>query len=226
MKRFVVRASSGLVSWWKVRGTCSTPQVQTDLRSGVYGRTWLLCLVSAALLPACDSDSKEIGATIGDTGASSDDTSGSDSATNGDDETASDGATGDGVGGECDPLATPCPDWDSPSENTVQECEPTLAGDGWSCAPQQAATNPGYGDLCSLQERRIVACLQDSVCVPSDSVGAVSCEPHEGEGCCTEICDVTHPWACPDATVGQTCQPFYPEGTAPSGYEHVGVCVL
>jgi len=48
-------------------------------------------------------------------------------------------------------------------------------------------------------------------------------------GCCTEVCDLTDPagdMQCAGAPEGQTCQAWYRDGAAPTGYEDVGMCTL
>ena len=179
------------------------------------------CLwVVALLLVACDPEKGSIGdetdAMVVDSEEGSGDGSGDSSGDGSDD--------GGPAGGQvCDPLSDPdgepCPPTD-----TAQECEPNAAGDGWSCVPQYAGTSPLYGDECWLEDQPVVACTFDTVCMPTEAVGAASCSGSEGGGCCTQICDLTAGDDCPDADLGQTCVPFYDE--PPAGYEHVGVCLV
>ena len=94
----------------------------------------------------------------------------------------------------------------------------------WLCAPDGSGDQGAYGDACWF----VTACDPGLVCQDDDT--APPGEPCEGTGgCCTEVCDITDPAGdlqCSGAAEGQTCQPWYGEGTAPPGHEHVGVCAL
>ncbi|MGH1342593.1 MAG: hypothetical protein ACRBN8_13615 [Nannocystales bacterium] len=131
-----------------------------------------------------------------------------------------------GLGGigsqECDPFGPACPN----SLGSAQECEPVVAGDPWSCFPQDDGTSPTYGDECSLEGAPLAACAGLTTCLPAEGLGVSGCDGGEGGGCCAQLCDHTLDIAdvCPDE--GQVCQPFYEEDQAPAGYEHVGVCRL
>ena len=48
----------------------------------------------------------------------------------------------------------------------------------------------------------------------------------QGSGCCTPFCEVMLGDAQCDAVPGTSCVPFWEEGLAPEGYEHIGVCVV
>ena len=67
-------------------------------------------------------------------------------------------------------------------------------------------------------------CGAGLVCVSASDVPGCA-----GVGCCAPVCDVVDPSGddqCPAVAVGETCEPWYPEGLAPPGYEDVGVCRL
>jgi hypothetical protein len=114
----------------------------------------------------------------------------------------------------CDPLQQDCPAGDA--------CYPIQ--DYWSCAPDASGEAGGYGDACEF----INVCNPGYVCLNSATVPPG--EPCEGAvGCCTAICNLADPLGdaqCEGAAGGQTCQPWYEEGTAPPGYALVGVCAL
>ena len=131
------------------------------------------------------------------------------------------GLGGSVPGGDCDPLGDACPD----TAKTSQECEPNAANDGWACVPQNAGTSPTYGDDCWPEDSPLVACTGQNICLPVDGLGVAGCDGGEGGGCCTMLCDLFDDFnPCPDE--GQLCAPFYEEGAAPEGYDHVGVCQL
>jgi hypothetical protein len=114
----------------------------------------------------------------------------------------------------CDPLQQDC------SEG--QACYPIQ--DYWSCAPDASGDAGGYGEVCEF----INVCNPGYVCMEASAVPPG--EPCEGAiGCCTAICNLDDPLGdaqCEGAADGQTCQPWYEDGTAPPGYELVGVCAL
>ena len=105
----------------------------------------------------------------------------------------------------CDPLAQDCP--------AGQACYGV--GEGWTCAPDASGDMGGYGDPCQF----INVCDPGLICL---EVAAVpGCEG--SIGCCSEVCDLSDPQCTGE---GQTCQPWYPPGEAPPGYESVGACAL
>lgn len=61
-------------------------------------------------------------------------------------------------------------------------------------------------------------CAPGNVCV--DATVLPSCN---GATCCGAFCDILEPTC---ATQGTECTPFFEEGTAPPGYEAVGVCII
>jgi hypothetical protein len=61
-------------------------------------------------------------------------------------------------------------------------------------------------------------CAPGNVCLDAEVL--VDCA---GASCCAPVCDL----AAPDCPIdGTECSAFYDEGTAPPGYEDVGVCVI
>jgi hypothetical protein len=94
----------------------------------------------------------------------------------------------------------------------------------WVCGTDASGDLGGYGDPCEF----INACDSGLVCIDASVVPPG--QPCEGAaGCCTEVCNLGDPLGdqqCAGAAEGQTCQAWYEEGTAPPGYESVGVCAL
>jgi len=115
----------------------------------------------------------------------------------------------------CDPLAQDCP--------RAQGCYPL--DDEWQCVADASGDTGAYGDACSASVR---TCDPELVCVSASAMPpGLPCE--RAAGCCTELCDLADPLGdqqCPGAAAGQTCQAWYPKGTAPPGLEHVGACAL
>jgi hypothetical protein len=110
----------------------------------------------------------------------------------------------------CDPLLQDCAEGSAcyPEEN------------GFFCSPDASGPDLGaIGDPCEY----INVCDPGGWCANAESVpgcaGAI--------GCCSGYCDITDPMASdtclPDGT---ECVSWYEEGTAPPGYEDVGVCVI
>jgi len=62
----------------------------------------------------------------------------------------------------------------------------------------------------------------------NDCVEGTNCAPGpaspicNAEACCVAFCDLSDPTC---SIAGTECTTFYARGTAPSGYENVGVCV-
>jgi len=114
----------------------------------------------------------------------------------------------------CDPLEPSC----APG----QACYPIV--EVWMCAPDASGDLGAYGDPCEF----INVCDPGLICLDSSAVPpGQACEG--ANGCCTEVCDITDPAGdlqCAGAAEGQTCQPWYEEGTGPAVLEHVGACAL
>ncbi|MGH1345957.1 MAG: hypothetical protein ACRBN8_30615 [Nannocystales bacterium] len=125
------------------------------------------------------------------------------------DETAYCSVNGDGVVAlclpSCDPLGKePC--------SLGEGCYPNSYS--FTCLPD--ASGPKMGGLFEGCEYTN-ACDPPMMCANPDFVGA--CEGGAG-GCCTPYCDVASP-ECPEPT---SCFSFYEKGTAPPGFENVGIC--
>jgi hypothetical protein len=100
----------------------------------------------------------------------------------------------------------------------LQDCEPGQAchpfGDVFVCAPEGASPG-GVGESCE----DIAMCDAGLFCAVPELVPDCA-----SNGCCTSLCDVTDP--SPPCLPGQSCQPYYEPGTAPVGFENVGICAL
>ncbi|NJK32868.1 MAG: ribulose phosphate epimerase [Deltaproteobacteria bacterium] len=102
----------------------------------------------------------------------------------------------------CDPLLQDCSDG--------QAC--FFDGGNFVCA--NATQDIPTGEPCGF----INDCAAGNVCLGAESFPSCG-----GSACCGAFCDLTDP----TCTLPDTeCVAFYEEGTAPPGYEDVGVCVL
>jgi hypothetical protein len=108
---------------------------------------------------------------------------------------------------DCDPVAQDCADelgcyW----SGIAFICTATLESPGVS--PGQPC---GFANDCEVGSM----CLDASV-IPNCM----------GSGCCGSFCDLGLGDAHCAAVPGTSCVPFWEQGTAPAGYEHVGICVV
>ncbi|PRP96533.1 hypothetical protein ENSA5_36090 [Enhygromyxa salina] len=103
----------------------------------------------------------------------------------------------------CDPLLQDCPGTDS--------CFYDFSGN-FVCA--FATQDLAEGETCGF----INDCVGGTVCL------AAEVHPEcAGASCCAAFCDVSDPTC---LIAGTECQAFFEEGTAPPGYEDVGVCII
>lgn len=112
---------------------------------------------------------------------------------------------------QCDPLIASC--------DGAQVCVPW--NDAWFCAPQGGREAGAFGDPCEF----INACDPMHACVGADALP--DCE--DSVGCCSRLCNVvdeTSDATCASLAPGTSCEPWYGEGQALPGYEHVGVCAV
>jgi len=68
------------------------------------------------------------------------------------------------------------------------------------------------------------ACYTIQSCKPG--LGCTNAEALEGcdaSRCCSPYCDLDEPDPC---TAPESCVPYYDAGTAPPGYEHIGLCAI
>ena len=105
----------------------------------------------------------------------------------------------------CDPISDePCPEGEG--------CYPT--DDHFACIPD--ASGPKMGGLFESCEY-VNGCDAGLMCANPGFVGV--CEGASA-GCCTPYCDISSP-ECPEPT---SCFSYYEKGTAPPGFEDVGIC--
>jgi hypothetical protein len=115
----------------------------------------------------------------------------------------------------CDPLAPEC--------NRGEECTADPETGAFSCMPH--ADNGTYGQDCT----DLATCGPGLLCASATRLPGIGDCARDATACCTYWCDLTAAdpeAACPDTALGQSCVPFYEEGEAPEGYEHVGFCGL
>jgi hypothetical protein len=107
---------------------------------------------------------------------------------------------------ECDPL--------------LQDCEGNGVGCYWGIDKFQCIfTGDADGGIPSGEPCGFINdCAPGDVCMGAESVSGC-----EGDSCCTTWCHVDEP-QCDDPE--HECVPWYEEGQAPPGQEHIGVCVL
>ena len=108
----------------------------------------------------------------------------------------------------CDPLADDC--------GAGQVCVPQTSGNGFACVFDASMGQAPYGTPCEY----LNACNSGLFCIEAGLVPEPACEA--ASGCCSPVCDLDANLPCPGA--GQSCLPWFEEGYAPPGLEHIGVC--
>jgi hypothetical protein len=109
----------------------------------------------------------------------------------------------------CDPLLQDCPEGGA--------CYPEP--NGFFCSPDASGPELGaIGDPCEY----INVCDPGGWCAAAESVP--NCVG--SSGCCAAYCDLTEPDPSASCPASTECIAWYEEGTAPPGYEDVGVCVI
>jgi hypothetical protein len=88
-------------------------------------------------------------------------------------------------------------------------------GAWFDCVPDKSGVEGQAHDACTGLD----ACDPGLVCATSSA--AVECDVNM-PGCCEPFCFLNAPNECPGE--GQICVPFFMEGEAPAGLEHVGFC--
>jgi hypothetical protein len=139
------------------------------------------------------------------------------------------------INGECCPLEQACGDFECCGEGMFcevdvycrEKCNPLQPTCEVSNAVCVLSVNeelfyctgqaqPGAaGDPCDC----LNCCDLGHICL-----GAKYVQGCESDDCCAPFCDLSNPIACPGAM--ESCQALYTEGTAPAGYENVGICTL
>jgi hypothetical protein len=111
----------------------------------------------------------------------------------------------------CDPVLQGCVD--------DQACIPLEAQ--FFCVPDASGELGAYGDPCEF----LNFCDPGLYCAPNDAVP----DCIGASGCCSEFCDIfaDDPDAqCTGQPQGQVCVPWFEDGQAPQGLEHVGSCAV
>ncbi|MDC0722892.1 ribulose phosphate epimerase [Nannocystis bainbridge] len=107
---------------------------------------------------------------------------------------------------QCDPLLQDCAGSDL--------CLPNPADEGFVCVLDASGDAGVAFDPCEFAN----ACDKGLTC--QDPGFATECDS-SALGCCLPYCDITAP-DCPGA--GQECITWYEQGTAPPGFENLGLC--
>jgi hypothetical protein len=103
----------------------------------------------------------------------------------------------------CNPLLQDCP---------VDGTSCFWEGNNFVCA--NATQDIPAGEPCGF----INDCVGGSICLAPEATP--NCN---GASCCVEYCDLFEPFC---SIAGTECTSFFEEGTAPPGFEDVGVCVV
>ncbi|MCA9657921.1 MAG: hypothetical protein KC486_06220 [Myxococcales bacterium] len=103
----------------------------------------------------------------------------------------------------CDPILQDCADGDL--------CLPL--NEAFGCVLDGSGDAGAFGDPCEYAD----ACDPGLVCLNPQYVPKC-----QAGGCCSPFCDTGAPNTCPAADM--ECLPWFDEGLAPPGLEHVGVC--
>jgi hypothetical protein len=113
---------------------------------------------------------------------------------------------------ECDPLLQDCVE--------IAACLPAAGSQFFTCIIDASGEAGAPGDPCEF----INACDPGLFCASADAVPDCA----GANGCCAEFCDLTaaDPNSFCSLGAGMECVPWYAEGDAPPGYEHVGACSL
>jgi hypothetical protein len=114
---------------------------------------------------------------------------------------------------KCNPLDDPC-------AQPGDLCIPDPSGNGFVCVLDSSGEAGAVHDGCNFAN----ACDPGLGCLPPDA--SDGCDPQD-QGCCLPFCDTAvdpNPLCAPEHD--EVCVPFYEEGTAPAGYEQVGVCAI
>jgi hypothetical protein len=106
----------------------------------------------------------------------------------------------------------------------IKTCDPFLqdCGPGLACFQVNGHFNcifTGDDPEPPGQPCRFMDCSPGQYCAFAELVPGC-----EASACCTPYCDLDGDANC-DALPGTSCVPFFEPGMAPSGYEHIGVCI-
>jgi hypothetical protein len=108
----------------------------------------------------------------------------------------------------CDPVLVDC------APGLI--CFPSSMG-LFICDFDASGEEGAYGEPCEF----INVCDPGLYCANPESVPGCN-----AGGCCSEFCDINGENTCSGQDMGQVCVPWYEDGMAPPGLEHVGGCSL
>ncbi|MCA9693137.1 MAG: ribulose phosphate epimerase [Nannocystaceae bacterium] len=112
----------------------------------------------------------------------------------------------------CNPLIQDC-------QGNNELCIPDPQGDGFVCVLDASGDMHPAGTPCEFVNQ----CNAGNICLNLDFYPHPDCQGYLG--CCGPLCDLSAP-QCPAEPSGLSCEPWYQEGMAPSGYEDVGICIV
>ncbi|MEZ4426969.1 MAG: ribulose phosphate epimerase [Nannocystaceae bacterium] len=112
----------------------------------------------------------------------------------------------------CNPLTQDCQ-----ANNEI--CIPDPQGYGFVCVLDASGDMHPAGTPCEIANQ----CNAGNVCLNVDDYPHPDCQG--SLGCCGPLCDLNDS-SCPDEPPGLSCEPWYEQGMAPVGYEHVGICIV
>jgi hypothetical protein len=107
----------------------------------------------------------------------------------------------------CEPIAQDCP----------IGCACYAFADEFLCAPDASGDMGRALDPCGF----VNACDPGLICLGASAF--LDCT--DGVGCCAPYCEVGDDDPCAELA-GASCQPWFPEGMAPPGFETLGVCMV
>lgn len=115
-----------------------------------------------------------------------------------------------GVVGVCEPVCDPV------EQDCVEGTSCYWAVEDFLCmAPHRQVP---VGDVCGFHKD----CQAPAACMASELLPSCA-----SSGCCAPFCDLDATEdPCDLLLAGTSCEPWFVEGTAPAGSEHIGVCLL
>ncbi len=109
---------------------------------------------------------------------------------------------------KCDPIASDCP--------AGCTCVSDSGAGGFLCVPDASGDEGQFMD----------PCMYANSCDPGLFCAAAAFLPacDDSSGCCAPFCSVDEPQPCTE--LGLECIPWWEQGAAPPGWEHIGGCGL
>lgn len=116
---------------------------------------------------------------------------------------------------------TPCHPLDPAGCPVGEACRWLIGNDAFVCLPEIGGEVWRSGRTCGMED---ATCLPGEACIPAESL--VGCDDSE---CCSPWCDTGDPMSdalCDAMQPGHACLTWWEKGSAPPGYEGVGVCAM